>query len=265
MKAQVNGITLNYDIIGQEGLPVILIHGFGLDHSIWRTVATKFLGNQRVILPDVRGHGESDAPEEAYSMKELAGDISGLLDFLGITKATICGHSMGGYISLAFAAHFPERLAGLGLITTRAGADSNENRAGRYAMIEEIKDKGTAVLAESLAPRLTKDEDIIARSNEIILATPPQGIIGVLHAMAERPDRWNLLSEIRVPSLVVAGGEDQINNLDDSERMAEELPFGELMVIEDAGHMPMLEDYGALGIGLLSLVERVETFDDNAK
>lgn len=256
MKTTIHGIELDYEVLGQTGQPIVLIHGFGLDRNIWRDVASRYLANHRVILPDVRGHGESEAPKGAYSMTLLAKDIKHLLEFLGVSKAIICGHSMGGYIALAFAENFPERLAGLGLITTRAKSDSEDGRAGRYEMVQKVKEKGSMALAQSLAPQLSQDEAIISRAHDMIAQTAPDGIIGALKGMAERPDRRDLLPKIQVPALVVAGEADQIIDLQDAEEMAKALPRGEFLPIKGAGHMPMLETTSELGQGLLSLIHR---------
>ena len=257
MKTTFNGLELGYEIFGQTGQPIVLIHGFGLDRSIWRDMASRYLANHRVILPDVRGHGESEAPKGIYSMTSLAKDIDHLLAFLGVSKAIVCGHSMGGYIALAFAENSPERLAGLGLITTRAKPDSEEARAGRYEMVEKVKEEGSIALAQSLAPKLSEDESIVSSLKDMIAQTPADGIIGALKGMAERPDRRDLLPKIKVPALVVAGEADQIIDLHDAEQMASALPRGEFLPIKDAGHMPMLETRSELGQGLLSLIHRV--------
>lgn len=258
MKAKINGIEINYELQGQTGLPIVLIHGFGLDHSIWMDVASKYLRNYRVIMPDVRGHGESEAPEGIYPMSVLARDISHLLGFLGVSKAILCGHSMGGYITLAFAEHFPERLAGMGLITTHAGSDSTEKRAGRYEMVEAIQERGSVALAESLASNLTEDQEIIQEVYNIINRTSPDGVIGALQGMAERQDRTSVLSEIMVPSLVVAGEKDEIIDVETAQQMAEALSKGIFLKISGAAHMPMMETPDELGAGLLSLIHRVK-------
>ncbi len=257
MNTEINGIQIGYEVFGQDGIPMVLIHGFGLDRSIWKTMVEGYFGDQHVIMLDLRGHGESDAPAGPYSMCQFAEDVVGLLDHLGITKAIVCGHSLGGYVALAFTEAYPDRLAGLGLITSRAVNDTEEGRAGRYALVEKVLERGSVVLAESLTPRLTKDKAIRKQSYEIIANTHPKGIIGSAIGMAERPDRTNQLSEINVPALVVAGEEDQIIDLQESIHMADCLPKGELLVIPNVGHMPMLEAPDVLGEGLLTLVEWV--------
>ena len=258
MKAKINGIQMGYDVIGEEGTPIVLIHGFGLNRRIWVEMAEKYLKPHRVILPDVRGHGETDAPEGAYPMSLLAEDIKELLDFLGIEKAAVCGHSMGGYITLAFAERYPERLVGLGLITTRAKADSAGQRADRYQMVEKVRENGAIVLAESLGPKLTTDEAVFEETYKMLSNTDPLGIIGVLQGMAERPDRRDLLSKITLPALVTAGDQDQIIDLGDARQMADAFPKAKFHLISGAGHMPMLEKPEDLASGLGWLISEIE-------
>lgn len=258
MKVEINGCELGFEVRGDSGLPLVLIHGFGLNRGIWYELVSNALRKSRVVLVDVRGHGESDAPEGAYSMSQLAEDLLALLDYLSIPEAIICGHSMGGYISLAFAAAFPNRLAGLGLITSRAQADSETQRQNRYALIKKIQDEGVTALADTLPPRLTKNPAIMEHTQQIILQTPAQGIIGTAYAMAERPNHMQLLPEIKVPSLVVAGEEDQIVSLEEAQQMAKLLPKGIFWPMAAVGHMPMLENPEVLADGLLSLIKKVD-------
>jgi pimeloyl-ACP methyl ester carboxylesterase len=255
MKSRINGITLAYDLLGEAGPPLVLIHGFGLNRGIWRDMATHYLADYQVILPDVRGHGESDAPEGAYPMALLTDDLVGLLDHLEIEQAVVCGHSMGGYIALAFAAQHPERLAGLGLITSRAEADSAEKKEGRVRLAETVQEQGSSALAETLAPRLSHDPAVVKRAYDLIAATPPAGISGAALGMAERPDRTALLDQLDVPTLVVAGEEDQIVPLAYARHLAESLTKGRLIEIPGAGHMPMLEQPQLLADALVDFLE----------
>jgi len=257
MKTKLNGFDMAYEVFGQTGQAIVLIHGSGLNRTIWRNVASKYLRNNRVILPDLRGHGESAVPPGDYLMTQMAEDVAGLLEYLEISKAVICGHSMGGYVALSFAKLFPGRLLGLGLITTRASADSEEKRSGRYKMAEQVRQQGSKALAELLAPRISNQEDIIQAAFDMIANTDPQGIIGSTIGMAMRPDYWDLLPEIELPALVVAGEDDQIISREDSRQMAETLQDGQFLSIPGAGHMPMLERPDMLGEGLVSLIHRV--------
>ena len=256
MKYRINEITLACDQLGESGLPLVLIHGFGLNRSIWSGMASAYLPDCRLILPDVRGHGESDAPEGPYPMDLLADDLAGLLDHLGVTKAVVCGHSMGGYIALAFAARYPERLAALGLITSRTNADSPEARAGRHHLAEAVREKGASVLADSLAPRLSRDPAVIALARDQILRMAPTGIIGAALGMAERPDRAAFLKGLARPVLIAAGENDQIVPLTAAKKMAEGLQQGTFHEIPAAGHMPMIEQPAILGQVLRDFLRR---------
>lgn len=257
MKININGIQLGFDLLGTVKPPIVLIHGFGLDRSIWQQLASTHLGDQQVILPDVRGHGESDAPGGPYLMSLLAEDLAHLLESLGVEKAIVCGHSMGGYISLAFADQFPQMLAGLGLITTNANADAEDKRAGRYALIKEIRERGAIAVAENLAPRLSDDQAVVDQAYRLICKAVPQGLIGALGGMAKRPDRTGLLQEIKVPSLVVAGEVDSITDFDHAKVAADALPQGQFLAIPEVAHMPMAEAPVELGQGLRNLIRRV--------
>lgn len=258
MKASILGHQLGFEVSGHSGVPLVLIHGFGLDRTIWSAMIQAHFGDQYIVLPDTLGHGESESPQGAYPMLSLAADLAGLFDFLEIEKAIVCGHSMGGYIALAFADQFKDRLAGIGLITTRADADSQEKRAGRYAMIEAIKEKGTIAQAEALAPRLSFDEDVIQHSMRLLEKANPQGLIGSLQGMAERSDRGDMLRKIEVPSLVVAGECDQIVPVEEAKVMADVLKDCTFVIIPGCGHMPMMEKPQMLSEGIKKLIKRVE-------
>lgn len=264
MRIANNDFKLGYDLFRsevsirhQQTPPIVLIHGFGLDRSVWHPFVSEHLSDFMVILPDMRGHGESDAPQGPYQMDLMADDLTELLDTLDVDQAIVCGHSMGGYVCLALASQYPDRLAGLGLITTNADADNEDKRAGRYALIEEIKTYGAVAVADNLAPRLSNDPAVVKQSHYLISRTEPAGLIGALEGMAQRPDRAALLPEINVPALVVAGEDDQITIFEDAKSMAKSLPQGQFLGLQGAGHMPMVETPAALGKGLHALIQRV--------
>lgn len=255
MKNRINGHKLGFEVLRGKGPSLLLIHGLGLDRSIWREMAEKHLRGYQVILPDIRGHGESPATIGVTRIGDLAEDMLRLMDFLEIEKVVVGGHSMGGYIALAMAYQHADRLAGLGLIASRATADTPEAKHSRVKMIEEIQKRGSRVLAESLAPQLSHDPHIQEKAYAIIEKTSSAGLIGALHALAERPSRLAFLPEIPVPSQVVAGGDDQIVPLAEAKEMARLLSNCSYLEIPAAGHMPMLETPGILGEGLRSFME----------
>lgn len=141
MKFKRNNISLAYERIGR-GAPLVLIHGFPLDHTIWDEVVPLLKDDFDLILPDLRGMGGSDAVDAPYTMTDLADDIASLLDHLGLDAAFLAGHSMGGYVALAFAAAYPRRVRGLALVSSQAAADPPERKAGRYAQAHQIAENG---------------------------------------------------------------------------------------------------------------------------
>ncbi len=258
MKRKINGTDLAFEQQEGNGVPLVLLHGFAMNRSIWQEMISNYLPSVPIISLDTRGHGESESTQGEYSMELLAADLEGLLRSLNIGKAIVCGHSMGGYIALAFAEQFPDRLAGLGLITTNAAADDDSKRAARYAQIEDIRKRGSIAVADSLAPRLSHNPTIIAWAHDMIIDTNPLGLIGSLSGMAERSDRSALLPGIEVPTVVIAGESDQITDYDASKTMAKALPQGTFIGLNNSGHLPMMETPKTLAGALLSLSKQVQ-------
>ncbi|MDX1643589.1 MAG: alpha/beta hydrolase [Thermoanaerobaculia bacterium] len=235
-----------------EGRAVVLIHGFPLSRGMWAPQVDALKGSHRVIAPDLRGFGESPprrvATSRVVSMENHADDIARLLDDLGVSSAIVAGHSMGGYVALAFARRHAERLDGLVLVATRAVADSAEAAAGRRATAERIRAEGregVAALVEGMVPKLvapgTDDPDRLEAVRVFMASATPEGVIGALLGMAERPDSSDLLAEIEAPALVVTGADDTLIPVSESEAMALAIPDAELAVIPGAGHMVSFE------------------------
>jgi 3-oxoadipate enol-lactonase len=238
-------VKLHYAEAGRES-PVVLLHGFPLSSAIWQEQQRSLSDKFRVITPDLRGHGNSPAPSGAYTMEGMAQDVLALLDSLGITKAAILGHSMGGYIALTALKLAPERFAALGLIASQAGADTEDARQNRYRLAERVAKEGSKVVAEAMiarlfSPDLPADSPIIAQVHEVMRNTQPAGIIGSLHAMALRPDSTELLRNASLPILLLAGARDQIVPQERTKALAAILPKAKLVTMDQAGHMPMLE------------------------
>jgi len=149
-------IDLAYSEQG-SGPALVLLHGLGLDHTIWMSIARNCSSYAKVIMPDLRGHGLSGAPEGIYTMDMMAADIKRLMDRIRIEKIVLAGHSMGGYVALAFAQEYPDLLNGLILVTTNADEDPPDKRQARILLATEIEKQGSGVMADSLANRLTDD------------------------------------------------------------------------------------------------------------
>ncbi|MCL4237296.1 MAG: alpha/beta fold hydrolase [Anaerolineae bacterium] len=238
-------VQLAYEERGQ-GLPVVLLHGYPLDHTLWRAQIAALGDAYRVIAPDLRGHGASPAPAGDYSMDSLAADVAALLDRLGVERAVWVGHSMGGYVALAALRTLPQRVAGLALCASHPFADPPEKAASRRASAEQARREGTAPVVSGMLPLLfrpgTNLETVPAHLiRSMMLRTPPQGVAGVLDGMAARPDAVDMLRPPAPPKAILAGREDQIVRLADLQALVAELPHVALHVMDGAGHLPMIE------------------------
>ena len=236
----VNGIQLAYERRGR-GTPLVLIHGFPLDHHLWDEVVSLLEDTFDVILPDLRGFGNSTTVDSAYSMDDLASDIAGLLDQLGLQKTAIVGHSMGGYVALAFARLYPDRVSGLGLVSSQVLADPPERKEGRYKSAADVSANGIGSVVETMTTKFTNDERLQAYARASMERQPPAAYIGALKAMAERTDSTHLLPSFHFPVVVIHGDSDSLIPVDRAREVKGALPQAHLVEIPGAGHMPMLE------------------------
>jgi pimeloyl-ACP methyl ester carboxylesterase len=240
LKAIVNGIQLAYEYCG-AGTPLVLIHGHPLDHTIWEPVVPLLIDDFELILPDLRGFGLSETVRTRYQLTDMAADIAALQDTLHIQRTAIVGHSMGGYIALAFAHAYPERVCGLGLVATSIFADLPERKLSRYETAAEIEKQGVGILADTFPEKLTGNPALRPALRDIILRQSTQGVAESLRAMAERPDSSKLLESFDFPTILVHGTADMMIPV---ERAVEAHALAEkicLIEIEGVGHMPMME------------------------
>ncbi len=252
MKIKLSDITMEVEILG-EGKPIVLLHGVGLDHTIWMKMAQFYQDQARFVLVDLRGEGQTETGNANHTLEQMAEDVYILLNQLGLERVYLGGHSMGGYIALAFAEKYPEHLAGLALIATNAGSDSEEKKKQRYADADAILKQGSAILADTLSPKLSNDAQIRELTRKMIAATDPKGLANTQIAIAKRPERLNVLERLTCPILIVAGKEDQIIPVAAVKAMAAANPEAHLVFIPGAGHMPMLEAPRTLGALLITL------------
>lgn len=258
----VDTVMLNYSAAGQ-GTPVVLLHGFPLSSGIWHEQQQRLSDGYRVITPDLRGHGKSPAPAGVYEMELLARDVLALLDALNIDKAIILGHSMGGYVTLAAYKQAPDRFLALGLVDSQAGADTDEARQGRHKTAEKVAAEGSKIMAEAMlpklfAPGLPADSPIIDQVRHMILSTPSAGIVGSLKGLAARPESGSLLPKFQIPVLILTGDKDQIIPPEKAKTMAAVIPRATLKIVENAGHMPMLEQPQATTTAIRDFLKTIE-------
>ncbi len=251
-------VPLHYEERG-SGQPVLLLHGYPLDHTLWRAQVEALSDTYRVIAPDLRGHGQSPAPAGAYPMETLAADVTALLDQLGIAQAVWVGHSMGGYVALAALRTLPERVTGVILCASHPFADPPDKAQTRRDNARRALSEGTAAVVSGMLDMLfrpgTNLESIPAhRVRAMMLNTSPQGVSGMLLGMADRPDAVDLLRDPAPPKAIIAGRDDQIVRLADLQTLAAQLPHLNLRVIDEAGHLPMIEQPDATTATLRDLL-----------
>ncbi|MDH2909258.1 MAG: alpha/beta fold hydrolase [Candidatus Eremiobacteraeota bacterium] len=259
MHLAVDDVKLYADVRG-EGEAVVLLHGFPLTHRIWESSASSLARDYCVVAPDLRGMGASGLTAGPYLMERLAGDLAAMLDALGIERANIVGHSLGGYVALAFARMYDARVARLALVTSRLAADTPEIARSRSELAARIEEENAidAVL-ETMLPRLLAPESpaaLIETARAIALENSPAGLAAVLRGMAMRDDAHDIAADLSMPVMAIAGAEDRSISLEEARDLAGSFPNAELVVLDGVGHLPMLEDPVGLDRALRSLLAR---------
>lgn len=240
-----DGHEIAFDERG-EGTPLLLVHGFPHDRTLWAPQLRTLAGRARCIAPDLRGFGSSGR-RGPFSMDRHADDLACLLDHLDIDRAVVCGLSMGGYVAFALWRRHPDRVRALVLCDTKAGADSDEARAKRRDLMDVARAEGAAGVADRMmegmigrTTRRTRPE-VEAEMRRMIGRAPVEGIVGALEAMMARPDSTADLATITVPTLVVVGDEDTLTPPAEARRLNDGIPGSRLAGIEGAGHVSNLE------------------------
>jgi pimeloyl-ACP methyl ester carboxylesterase len=253
---QAGDIRLNVVERGR-GKPLLLVHGYPLDHSMWRGQLDGLADACRVIAPDLRGFGAGDVTAGTVTMQQMADDLAGLLDALKISEPIVfCGLSMGGYVAWQFALKHRSRLAKLIVCDTRAVADTPEAAAGRRKTAQRVLAESPAVAAEALVPKLfapatfAQQPQIVEATRQVILRTKSEGIAAALRGMAERPDVTSRLPEIDVPALALCGQHDGISPPEEMRQFTARMPQGRFVEIANAGHMAPLEQPAAVNVAI---------------
>jgi 3-oxoadipate enol-lactonase len=230
-----------YRVLG-EGSPVVLLHPFPVNHEFWLPVAEALATRYRVILPDLRGHGDSGLGEGPATMEKHAADIARVIDDAEAGRAPLVGVSIGGYVLFEFWRRHRGRVTALGFCNTKAPADSAEARAGRLQAAAEVLERGTEPFFESMIPRLlgktTRETrpDLVAGALRMMRKMSPEDVAQVQRGMAERPDSAETLKTIDVRTLLVTGDEDILTGLNEAELMRRHISGSQLRVIPKAGH-----------------------------
>jgi 3-oxoadipate enol-lactonase len=238
-------LELAYDDVG-TGQPVVLIHAFPLNRTMWAPQVSALVERCRCVAPDLRGFGETTAAPP-YTMRQYADDIARLLDQLRIETTVLGGCSMGGYVALEFWRRHRDRVRALVLVDTRAGADDDAGRIRRREMIGIAEDQGATAIANlqisGIVGKTTREKqpDTYDAVHRMIAQSRVEGIVGGLQAMMARPDSTVTLATITVPTLIVVGEEDVLTPPGEARAMHAAIAGSRLEIIADAGHLSSLE------------------------
>lgn len=244
---EVNNFTLSYNDVGEGRIPIIFLHGYPFDKSMWKGQLDSLKSSYRVIACDIRGFGKSTDEKTHLSIDLFAEDLVLFMDKLKIEKAIICGLSMGGFISLNAIKRFPERFEALILCDTQCIADTAEVKKNRLTTIDQINRDGADVFNEKFIksvfhPNSLKNKtELVENLRSIVFANSKRIITAGLTALAERSETCSILDTIHVPTLIICGREDEVTPLVQSEFMHEHIKGSELKIIDDAGHVSNLE------------------------
>jgi pimeloyl-ACP methyl ester carboxylesterase len=244
--------------------PVVLLHAFPLNATLWRPQVEAWPVGWRVVTPDLPGFGASSEPPTA-TMDDMARGILRILDGLGIQRAVIGGLSMGGYLTLALYRLAPERFSGMILADTRATPDSEEQKAGRRKMIATVRDQGPPAIADEMLPKLLgatsqRERPALAGTvRDMIEGNTAAAIAGALQAIRGRPDSTPLLPSIAVPTLVLCGDEDVLTPPSDSEALHRGIRGSRLVMLPRAGHLSNIEAPEAFSAALQDFLAPLES------
>jgi pimeloyl-ACP methyl ester carboxylesterase len=230
-----------YDITG-SGPAVVLLHPFPVHHEFWQPVVQMLSSRYRLIMPDLRGHGESLLGNGPATMQKHAADIARVMDAAGVDRAPLIGVSIGGYAIFEFWRRYRERVTALALCNTKAQADTPEARANRLQAAEDVIQRGTEPFFESMAQKLLGETtrrsrpDLTQGALQMMRKMSAENVSGVQRGMADRPDSVATLKTITAPTLIVTGDEDTMTGVAEAELMRKNIPGSQMKVVAKAGH-----------------------------
>jgi 3-oxoadipate enol-lactonase len=239
-----------------NGPPVLLIHAFPLNNTMWASQIAALSGKFRVIAPDIRGFGESQ-PASSWTLEQMADNLNECLDKLGVKDSAVVGVSMGGYIALAFWSKYPKRVRQLVLSNSRARADNDTEKNARNDMIAAIEQSSTAILPDRMLPRLLQPNPpagVVRNVRQMIESTSPAAAVYAVMAMRDRMDFSSMLHRIECPTMVITGENDVIIRMEDSRAVADAISGARFVTVPNSGHLSNLENPDAFNTALLSFL-----------
>jgi 3-oxoadipate enol-lactonase len=251
-------VDLAHDDVG-DGPAVVLIHGHPFNRSMWAPQVAALRDRFRVVVPDLRGYGESPVTPGTVTMARLAADVSLLLDRNGIAAAALAGLSMGGLVVMELAAAQPERWWAYGFIATTAQRVTADEAQARLASARTMEEQGMRPVAEQMSARLfgpAPDQELTRNITAMMLATNPAGAAAAVRGRAERPDYQPVLKSLNAPALVCTGDHDSYSTAEVTSELASCLRDPEVVLLEGVGHLPNLERPGEFSEYLLRFLTR---------
>jgi pimeloyl-ACP methyl ester carboxylesterase len=245
-KVRSGNAEIVYQVLG-KGPPVLLLHPFPANHELWMPSAQALTSRYQLILPDLRGHGDSETGEGTVTMQKHSTDIVRVLDDAGVGRVPMAGISIGGYALFEVWRQSRDRVSALALFNTKAPADNPEARAGRLKSASDVIELGTEPFFEGMVPKLigktTRETrpDLVAGAMRMMRKMSPEDVAAVQRGMAERPDSMATLKTINVPTLVVTGDEDILTGVSEAEAMRQNIPGSQMKVISRGGHYSVWE------------------------
>jgi len=246
-----------------EGPCLVLLHGYLESAEIWDSFVDNIPQGYRVLIPDLPGHGRSGTWGDMHSMDDLAGAVRALLEKEGIGKVFLVGHSMGGYVVMAFAEIFPEKLLGYSLFHSTPFADNDEKRENRDREISLVLcGKKRQIVLVNIPKAFSMDNvdrmpEEVERARRIALESSDQGIVALLRGMKERPDRTAILKNTSLPLLLIGGMKDNYIPAEVFDKLVALAPHAQVLRLEQSGHMGFVEEPGKVLPVLLGMMDRL--------
>jgi Predicted hydrolases or acyltransferases (alpha/beta hydrolase superfamily) len=245
---KVDGRMVHYRDEGRNNnKTVVLLHGFLQNLDVWSSYVLSYMRDFRVITIDLPGHGHTDSYGEVHSMDMMARVVKTVLDEAGVNQCVMGGHSMGGYVALAFAEKYPYSLRGLGLINSHALSDSESHRESRQAVCEQVKENRASFIV-NFVPSLFDSANRAALSQDIkdlqeqCLETRTESIIAAQMGMMNRPSRIAVLEKLEIPVMFIYGKNDNRIPIEIAITQAMIPSHSEILLLDHVGHMSFMEE-----------------------
>lgn len=243
---QLKAETMHFEVSG-EGSPILLVHGFCETSAIWGNLRQEFAKKHQVILIDLPGFGKSPLTIPDLSLTDVATSIHHLLKGLDISACFIIGHSLGGYVAMAYASKYPESVLGIGLFHSTAYPDSREKKEIREKGIEHVSTHGMSSFSKGFVPNLfyAKNHSLFVEEMEGLkkeaAKTPLATFIAYSRAMKNRMDTTNVFSKLEKPVFIIAGENDNAVPIAQSLELISQINNGDSLVLSETGHMGFIE------------------------